>query len=336
MTTAGTELRRARRLIAICVAALCVAGVGLVVTARDVATWIDGRDSEIETARVTAAVEHLRDIWPQITPEQAAMRVAKGFHLRNARVSTAQPEAGELAVSLGEPGTLLVWTAPALGQEARERFAPTRLPLILGSVIAVAFMLYKLGKLAVALDRERLRAGDLARRDPLTGLGNRLAFDEELARRIGGRSGFAVFCLDLNGFKAVNDIHGHAAGDAVLCGVAVRLRRLLGPLDAPFRLGGDEFAIVVADDGRNLPRLARKIVLAVDDSYTVGRGAEAVVGACVGAAISPQDGSNARELVEAADAALYRAKAASGSCSRFAADEDPSHLAAHVPVATAA
>jgi diguanylate cyclase (GGDEF)-like protein len=333
MTTAGTELRRARRLIAICVAALCVAGVGLVVTARDVAHWIDGRDSEIETVRVTAAIAHLAAVWPQLTPDEVAIRVAKGFLLKNGRLSNAQPEAGELAVRLADGGPMLVWTAPALGQEARARFAPTRLPLILGSVIAVAFMLYQLGRLAVALDRERLKAGDLARRDSLTGLGNRLAFDEELARRIGTRGGgFAVFCLDLNGFKAVNDIHGHAAGDAVLCGVAVRLRRLLGPQDASYRLGGDEFAIIVADDGRNLARLARKFVLAVDDAYPVGRGAEAFVGACVGVAISPQDGTNARELVEAADAALYRAKAASGSCSRFAADGDMDGR----PVATAA
>jgi diguanylate cyclase (GGDEF)-like protein len=324
MEVAGNELRSARRLIAACVLGLLIAGAGLLMTARDVAHWIDKQDGEIETRRVAAAVAHLASVWPNLTADEVALRVAKGFLLKNARLTTTPPvDRVEVAVPLGNSdGRQLVWTAPALGQEARHNFAPTRMPLILGSVGVVLLLLFRLHRLAHALERERQFARGMARRDPLTGLGNRLDFDEEMARRFGAGAGFALACIDLNGFKSVNDLHGHAAGDAVLCGVAARLRRIAGEQDAAFRLGGDEFAMLIADDGRNIARFAKKIVLNVDDAYAIGRGAEAVVGVCVGVAIAPQDGGGARELLHAADAALYRAKAASGSGCRFAADAE--------------
>lgn len=320
---AGSELRRTRRLIFACIIGLIVTGVGLVWTARDVASWIDNRDSEIEIRRVKAAIAHLASVSPGLTLDDVAERVAKGFALTDARITRLPAVSGEIGVALA-PGDerQLVWTAPALGRHAREQFAPTRLPLILGSVFVVALLLLRLERLARALDRESRLATDLANTDALTGLRNRLAFDRDLAVRLEQGAPFALACIDLNGFKAVNDSHGHAAGDAVLRGVASKLRRIAGEMDAAFRLGGDEFAVLFADDGRHLGRLAKKIVLAVDDSYQVHRDVEAFVGVCVGVAIAPQDGRTARDLMHGADAALYRAKAAGGSCARFAADEE--------------
>jgi diguanylate cyclase (GGDEF)-like protein len=334
MKDAGSELRGAKRLIAACVAVLMVAGAGLLITARDVAYWIDARDGEIEARRVTAAVAHLASVYPGMSTDEVALRVARGFLLKDARIASEPAGEGQLSVPLGADGVVLVWAAPALGQEARANFAPTRLPFILGSTLVTLLLLYRLYHLAHALERERVAARGMARSDVLTGLGNRLAFDEDLARRLAGGGGFALACVDLNGFKSVNDAYGHAAGDTVLAGVAARLRRILTEQDAAYRLGGDEFAVLIADNGRSLARFAKKIVLNVDDSYTVGSDAQAVVGVCVGVAIAPQDGTSARELLQGADAALYRAKAASGSCARFAADEE--ELPADEPAAGAA
>lgn len=322
MDNAGTEIRGARRLVAACVVVLVVAGAGLVITARDVAHWIDVRDGEIEVRRVAAALAYLARERPGLPADELARRVADGFELADARVTGALPVQGaELGVSLlGGDGRHLVWRAPALGRETRMNFAPTRMPLILGCVLIVGLLLLRLERLARALDGQRRLADELAATDSLTRLGNRLAFDRGLARRLDDGRNFALVYIDLNGFKQVNDRFGHAAGDAVLRGVGVRLRRLAGENDAAFRLGGDEFAMLIADDGRSIARLARKIVTTVDDAYPVGNGEEAVVGVSVGVAIAPQDARSNDALMLAADGALYTAKAIRGSGACFAAD----------------
>ncbi len=318
----GGQLRLTRLLIALCIAVLTVTSVGLVWTARDVANWIDERTGAIELARVQAAIAHLERERPGLDKVELAKRVAAGFLLSDARITSDQPVPGvELAAELeGSGGRMLVWSAPAFGHEARGAFSPTRMPLILGSVLVVAVLLLRLDRLARIVDGDARLARKAANTDALTGLGNRLAFDTDLAARMTGSERFALACIDLNGFKAVNDHHGHAAGDSVLRGVAARLRRLAGERDAAYRLGGDEFAMLLADDGRNLGRVARKIVLNIDDAYPLDGGATVHVGVCVGLAIAPQDAASARDLLQQADAAMYRAKALAGSRCCFAAD----------------
>ncbi len=320
MSNVSGELRRARRLIVACVVVLVVSSFGLIKTARDIAAWIDHEASTIEQSRANLALERMVAARPDVPAAEMAMSLAGDMHMPDARIQAEQTSSRrELSVPL-QGGGWLVWSAPQLGSKARAHFAPTRLPFILGTSIVVLLLLYRLHKLALVLEDQRVLAKEMARRDPLTGLGNRLAFDEEMVRRFSGAGGFALACIDLNGFKSVNDRHGHAAGDAVLRGVAARLRSVAGEQDAAFRLGGDEFALLIADDGRSLERQARRIVLTIDDAYTVSSEATVVVGASVGVAIAPQDGINARELLTAADAALYLAKAARGSSFRFAAD----------------
>jgi diguanylate cyclase (GGDEF)-like protein len=130
--------------------------------------------------------------------------------------------------------------------------------------------------------------------------------------------GFALLCLDLDGFKKVNDTRGHPAGDALLWGVADRLSACVRDTDTVARLGGDEFAILqsATDREEDAETLAQRILEAVGAPYDVDS-ARAVIGVSIGIAMAPSDGAKAEELLNAADVALYRAKSAGGNVYDF-------------------
>jgi diguanylate cyclase (GGDEF)-like protein len=158
----------------------------------------------------------------------------------------------------------------------------------------------------------------LARRDPLTGVANRRAFNEQLAR-LHERSdaGTALILLDLNGFKNVNDVHGHAAGDALLRAVATRLERSTSGQGSVSRLGGDEFAVLVeaGDERADVARLADLISVALAQPLKL-EGSWLPCSASLGVAVcsgSPQPDV----LLRKADIALYRAKQAQGGICFF-------------------
>lgn len=162
----------------------------------------------------------------------------------------------------------------------------------------------------------------LAFHDPLTNLPNRRQFDDALKAAIAAppRAGgsHALLMLDMNGFKRINDVFGHAAGDEVLIQVGLRLSQAIREGDLVARLGGDEFAILA----RHLPSaetatgLALRIIEGFQTAIETTSG-EHTVGAAIGVALAPQDGSEAGELLRKADIALYRAKEQSASTMRF-------------------
>lgn len=149
-----------------------------------------------------------------------------------------------------------------------------------------------------------------AHHDALTGLCNRVLFDEVAVHQIasarrGGRR-LAVLAIDLDGFKAVNDRHGHAAGDAVLRTAAERIRRTIRASDVVSRRGGDEFTVLLGDVGQVLTRqIGQKLVAALAEPYD---DVTTPVSASVGIAIFPESGSTVDELLARADEALYEAK----------------------------
>lgn len=163
---------------------------------------------------------------------------------------------------------------------------------------------------------------DLAERDSLTGLANRLLFDQTLrvalhsAERRGTR--VALLLLDLDHFKHVNDSHGHEVGDALLSAVAGRLQQAFPTQDLLARLGGDEFAVIVSDFGGTgeLKELAIRLLRAVKGSSDVGAG-EAEVTGSVGVAVYPDDANDATEAFRFADIAMYRAKRRGGDQTCF-------------------
>ena len=154
----------------------------------------------------------------------------------------------------------------------------------------------------------------LAHHDSLTGLPNRASFNRQLgseiahARRLG--QSFAILCLDLDRFKEVNDLFGHAAGDALLRRVGATLVKTLGSAQMAARLGGDEFAIIVPDvhspahAGRLAEIGARRVPRSNNDTTIDGT----AISVSMGIAIFPDNAEDAEALMNDADTALYRAK----------------------------
>lgn len=170
----------------------------------------------------------------------------------------------------------------------------------------------------------------LAHRDALTGLPNRLAFELTLERLFVdlhhpghvGAQRLALLFIDLDNFKRVNDSLGHAAGDAVLTEVSLRMSAVLRASDTLFRLGGDEFALLVSDvtDPESVEHLAERLIASVREPLVV-QGQVQPVGATVGLAFVPDDATDPQSLLCAADAAMYAAKHAGKNTYRRATSD---------------
>ncbi|MDO9214841.1 MAG: PAS domain S-box protein [Methylococcales bacterium] len=162
----------------------------------------------------------------------------------------------------------------------------------------------------------------LAFYDQLTQLPNRRLLQErlkhgiELNRRTGTGSQMAVLMMDLDKFKAVNDTLGHAAGDELLQQVAKRIKARLRKVDLVARLGGDEFVILIENAHRceDIAHIAKVIIYTLSQSFALSKDHEVFIGASIGIAIHPQHGSDADELMDNADAALYHAKKQGRGC----------------------
>jgi diguanylate cyclase (GGDEF)-like protein len=193
------------------------------------------------------------------------------------------------------------------------------LPRLLVAAAAYGALAFAVLRLKARMVRAEARQREMAVSDPLTGLGNRraasLALESEMERlgrpRLGRRAGdeaagFAVVLLDLDGFKFVNDRHGHPAGDDVLCALASRLRAAGRPEDTVARIGGDEFAVVAPGAGANgAGRLAGALEHAASQVFDPG--GEPLRGTAAWA-LFPDDGEDAEAVVRAADRRLYAAK----------------------------
>ena len=171
------------------------------------------------------------------------------------------------------------------------------------------------------------RIAHLAMHDPLTDLGNRAAFAEHLASALAQaektKKPFGVLCIDLDRFKEINDVFGHAVGDALLQDVAQRLRTAAGDAFVA-RLGGDEFSIITAGGPQPATgaALGERLLAAMADDVNA-EGHRLRVGLSVGMAVYPTDGTDAATLLANADAALYRAKEdGRGTIRCFEADMD--------------
>ena len=184
-----------------------------------------------------------------------------------------------------------------------------------GHAVEGDFMIYAVRDLRTRLAQER-RIAHLARNDSLTGLPNRSSFLEWLTRQTADDSAatkVALLAMDLDRFKEVNDVHGHAAGDQLLIRIAERMKASLRPGEFVARLGGDEFVAVVAVEQREdalglVDRLRQAVIAPVMLDH-----AEVACGLSVGVAVWPDDARDISSLINDADLAMYRAKASLGT-----------------------
>lgn len=165
----------------------------------------------------------------------------------------------------------------------------------------------------LTLTHEEEVARHAALHDPLTGLPNRTLFENRLEHGLAQAKRhdriLAVMFLDLNGFKTINDVHGHDAGDAVLQTIADRLKEHARDDDTVSRFGGDEFLYLLTeiDSDQDAMPVAQKIADAIQLPCQLSMG-ELNISASIGIAIYPKDGTSVNALIKSADMAMYKAK----------------------------
>lgn len=198
----------------------------------------------------------------------------------------------------------------------------------IGSTLEMAFWLVLLGQRVEEIRRraehdrrEHAALRSLAMTDVLTGLLNRRGLAQTLAQvvqRIEPARLSAVFMIDLDGFKPVNDRHGHDIGDLLLVAVAVRLKASAPGADCIARLGGDEFVVVAEglSDNAAAEKLGQKILDSFDAPFLLPDGKSCNVGATIGYALAPIDGRDPSTLLKRADTAMYEGKQQGKSCVR--------------------
>jgi diguanylate cyclase (GGDEF)-like protein len=244
---------------------------------------------------------------------------------------------------------LFVGTAMAFSPIVTGQSTVLSWPLVFGFVVLTAVMclLWKwsararrseiLARQEVELGRARAEAAErqvrqLAYSDALTGLPNRHSFNEALQAALSGGKPFALLLLDLNGFKRVNDRHGHPVGDEVLRHVASRLTVSTDGVGIPARLGGDEFAIICwVQSEESAVSLAWAIADSVRQPCITPVGVQRV-GTSVGIALAPVHATEPSELMRRADAALYRSKSTGGAeCVVFEPSIEKQNICGSIP-----
>ncbi len=230
----------------------------------------------------------------------------------------ARAKVGELMMEIG-------WIARESGEQAvinvEQSYRQTLLLLVLicGAILLLSFTIIWVVYRRITYSTKQIHRihddlENIASYDELTGLVNRRVFEErfqhEVEKAAATAQQLALLYLDLDGFKAVNDTRGHAAGDRVLQLVSKRFQQLVRDVDLVGRMGGDEFAIVLssihADEQATV--VAQRIVESTSQPMRLEEGVEVNIGTSIGVALYPQHGSNHEVLMRQADQAMYVAK----------------------------
>jgi diguanylate cyclase (GGDEF)-like protein len=271
-------------------------------------------------------------VGPNTTPNEAApvilsvkfidrdvlADVAEQLRLDHLRIIGDKPlPAGDFAYTLadadGHPIARFAWTPKQPGAEIVNNVVPFIAVALAGFALLAAFVLGYMRRTAAAIAAGENRLRHLAMHDPLCGLPNRIYFGERLEAVIdsvkNGGEPAAVFYIDLDHFKEVNDTLGHPAGDELIRNVTLRLSRALRENDLVARLGGDEFAVIsdIGFDQAKTMEIAQRIISALCAPYAINK-QSIVIGASIGIAIIDENCAGSADIMRYADMALYRAK----------------------------
>jgi diguanylate cyclase (GGDEF)-like protein/PAS domain S-box-containing protein len=253
----------------------------------------------------------------KLAAQLSARAWSAGEHACGVTDLAADPAWAQLAPLAAEFNLLACWTLPIQSVDSGALgvlcvFRPDHEPPRESDVQTLE-MAARLAAICIDHHNTTRQLAHLVRHDPLTGLPNRIMFEDRVqqalavARRT-GRS-VAVMVLDIDKFKSFNDTLGHHAGDHLLQQFANRMRTRLRQSDTMARVGGDEFVMVLPDidDARGASALARKLVDALKEPFEIAD-QPANVTTSIGIALFPGDADDAVTLQKKADAALYRAK----------------------------
>jgi diguanylate cyclase (GGDEF)-like protein len=245
-------------------------------------------------------------------------RIAAQLRLSQLRVlGDADAPAGDYVYEMrdrrGELIARFAWTPKQPGSEIVHSVVPFIAVALAGFALLAAFVLRYMRRTAATIAAGESRLRHLALHDPLCGLPNRIFFSERLEAVIeevrAGSAPAALFYIDLDHFKDVNDTLGHHVGDELIRNVTLRLSHTLRGDDLVARLGGDEFAVIssIGDDHAKMTALAQRLIAAICTPYTI-IGHNLVIGASIGIAVIDKSCAGAADVMRYADMALYRAK----------------------------
>lgn len=239
-------------------------------------------------------------------PEDVRERAARLADLRQGD----EPTAGELTRDVAAIQAVVL---EALAADAEE-IGATEYAAVVGTLTDAVSELQATA-LEALVDQRSREAESLVNTDPLTGLANMRHLQAQLRHNLGlvkrYEQPFALLVIDVDGLKRVNDGQGHQAGDRVLVQVGLAMRRTIRAVDTPARIGGDEFCVLAPSQTAEAARpLAERLAAAVVAETTGDEDRDPGVGASIGVVSCPEHGDDADTLLEAADQAMYRAKAA--------------------------
>jgi diguanylate cyclase (GGDEF)-like protein len=261
-------------------------------------------------APIVALVKYVSD---RLLTKIADHLQVEGLRLIDAATPSSDDQAVALADAEGQPVVRLAWRPKRPGGAVIVSFVPFVAVALVAFALLLVVIIRHMRRTAAAIADGERQLRHLALHDPVCGLPNRIYFSERLERAIAevrdGGPTAAVFYIDLDHFKDVNDTLGHHIGDELILNVTRRLSEIMRDDDLVARLGGDEFAIIMicAADNYSLQAIAERILAAICTPFVVsGHGIN--IGASIGIAVIDNCTKDARDILRYADMALYRAK----------------------------